>query len=94
VLLFVGLAGFFTANRMLSILASIVACVGIGLFFLVVIITRVPGELSRLEGGPQGPSQSFLEVRLLLLIALGISVAVLFARLIRAAGFTNKNAHD
>jgi archaellum biogenesis protein FlaJ (TadC family) len=93
-LLFVGLAGLLMANRMLFILASIVACVGIGLFFLVVIITRVPGELSRLEGGSQWPSQTFLEIRLLLLIALGIAVVVLFARLIKAAGFTNENAQD
>jgi hypothetical protein len=65
--------------------------------FLVAIITRVPGELSRFAGGRQRPSQFFLEVRLLLLIALGILVAMLFAPLIKTVGtvgFSTKNAHD
>src|SRR5580692_9772252 len=86
--LFVGLVGAFQKSRIFSILMSTLVWLGIGFFFLLVITSRVPGELIRATDNPQGPSGTFLAIRFVLLMSLGIAFAVLFFRLKKAAADT------
>ncbi len=84
--LLVGLVGAVQTNRPFSIITAVISWVGIGLFFLVAILTLFPGEWARLMPGPQAPSEAFLVVRFALLIMLGALVTVLFFRLTKVVG--------
>ena len=77
----VGVVGVLQRNRIVSVTTAIIAWLGIIWFIVVAIGTIIPDESIRATDNPQGPSGLFLAVRFLLLIALGILIAVLFAKL-------------
>jgi hypothetical protein len=82
----VGIFGVIQKGRVLSLITAIIAWIGISFFFLVAIVTVLPGELIRATDNPHYPSENFLVARFALLLSLGFLVAILFYKLKRATG--------
>ena len=84
VTILIGVIGSVQKARLLSTISTAVAWMGISWFLLAVIGTIVPDESIRLTNTPEWPNVSFLVIRSVVLLTIGILVAVAFRKL-RAA---------
>jgi hypothetical protein len=86
--LLVGLAGTLQRNRIALVATTVVAWVGIALYFLFVTVTFIPGEMTRLAGYPPDQPLPLLFERFGLLTIIGIGVAVVFFKLTKVVRFS------
>jgi len=82
--LLVGLVGTWSHNRVVQLVTAFVAWAGLGLYFLFIVVTIVPGEMTRLAGYPPDQPISVLFERFGLLVILGGASSVVYFRLYKA----------
>jgi hypothetical protein len=82
--LLVGLVGTWSYNRVVRLVTAFVAWAGLGLYFLFIVVTIVPGEMTRLAGYPPDQPISLLLERLCLLVILGVASSIVYFRLHKA----------